>query len=303
MIGILHGYLLDGSGSNLWTRNMVQALCAAGEEVHLVCQEPHPERFPFVGAAHEVREDGSVHVLFERPTPFPGRCTLHRPWIGQTLPVYVPDRYESFERVVPMTELPTADVEAYLGRNVAAVVGIVERHGLRVLHANHAVLMPTVARRVRESLGMPFTILPHGSALEYAVRRDPRFHALAAEAMAQAGAVLAVGEEMRTRILDIFPEVAGLAAHQIAPPGCGHRALRAGRAGGAGRPSRATGRQPGAVATRQGSRTAHRHRPGSQGGGGRGHAGRGVPGCLRIPTEAAGRRTGRPPGSPGRWCA
>ena len=39
MICILHGYLLEGSGSNLWTRSVVESLCRAGETVHLMAQE------------------------------------------------------------------------------------------------------------------------------------------------------------------------------------------------------------------------------------------------------------------------
>ncbi len=38
MICILHGYLLDGSGSNLWTQSIVRTQCRAGETVHLMCQ-------------------------------------------------------------------------------------------------------------------------------------------------------------------------------------------------------------------------------------------------------------------------
>jgi hypothetical protein len=30
MICILHGYLLEGSGSNLWTRSVVESLCRQG---------------------------------------------------------------------------------------------------------------------------------------------------------------------------------------------------------------------------------------------------------------------------------
>jgi hypothetical protein len=38
MIVFLHGHLLDGSGSNLWTRSVVEVLCRQGETVHLALQ-------------------------------------------------------------------------------------------------------------------------------------------------------------------------------------------------------------------------------------------------------------------------
>ena len=48
MIAILHGYLLEGSGSNLWTRSVIQSICYSGETVHLICQENHPELYDFI---------------------------------------------------------------------------------------------------------------------------------------------------------------------------------------------------------------------------------------------------------------
>jgi hypothetical protein len=35
MICLLHGYLLEGSGSNLWTRSIIQSLCQEGYTAHL----------------------------------------------------------------------------------------------------------------------------------------------------------------------------------------------------------------------------------------------------------------------------
>ena len=48
MIAILRGYLLEGSGGNLWTRSIVQSLCDNGETIHLMCQENHPELYDFI---------------------------------------------------------------------------------------------------------------------------------------------------------------------------------------------------------------------------------------------------------------
>ena len=89
MIGILHGYLLDGSGSNLWTQSMVRTLCRRGETVHLVCQEPAPERFDFVARAISYDSELRPSVVFDRETVYPGRCIIHKPDIGAVLPVFV----------------------------------------------------------------------------------------------------------------------------------------------------------------------------------------------------------------------
>jgi glycosyltransferase involved in cell wall biosynthesis len=212
MICILHGYLLEGSGSNLWTRSVVESLCRRGETVHLVVQENHPERYPFITEARRYNPDGTTETFYLRDPAIehPGVCILHKPVLGDTLPVYVWDRYEEFSRVVPMVDLNDEEVEEYLERNVRALTRIVRENGVTVMHANHAVLMSVVAQRVGAAEGIPYAVMPHGSALEYAVKRDVRFLRLAQGAFADAARVFVHGDEMRDRVLTILAGVPGL---------------------------------------------------------------------------------------------
>ncbi len=207
MICILHGYRLDGSGSNLWTRAVVQSLCQDGKTVHLVCQEYHPQIHDFIAAAYAYEPDGMVTTIVERDTPYRGRCIMHKPRLGDTLPVYVPGQYEEFPNVVPMVELPDEAIESYLSRNVAVVERVVRENRVTVIHANHAVLMSVVAERVSAILGVPFAIMPHGSAIEYVVKKDPRFHELARGAFRKAVRIFVISRDMRQRVLDTFPDL------------------------------------------------------------------------------------------------
>lgn len=216
MIGILHGYLLDGSGSNLWTRSVARALCRDGRTVHLVCQERHPETYDFIGRAYEYGLDGEVRTLVERATPYAGECVMHRPELGPTLPVYVWDQYEAFERVVPMTELTDVELEWYIHRNVEVLLHVTREYGLSALHANHAVLMSVVAQRVSAWTGVPYVVMPHGSALEYAVRPDARLRRLGADAFDAASRVLVISAEVAERAKRAFGErAAGLDAKLV----------------------------------------------------------------------------------------
>jgi glycosyltransferase involved in cell wall biosynthesis len=207
MICLLHGYLLEGSGSNLWTRSIVESLCRQGRTVHLMAQENHPDRYPFITEARRYPPDGEADVFHTREATLPGRCILHKPVLGTTLPVYVHDRYEEFPRVVPMVNLSTAEIEDYVARNVAALRRVVRENGITALHANHAVLMSVVAQRVGAELGIPFSVMPHGSALEFAIRRDARFRDLATHAFSHARRVFVIGDEMRERVRAALPEV------------------------------------------------------------------------------------------------
>lgn len=215
MICLLHAWLLEGSGSNLWTRSVITGLCRLGETVHLVCQENHPERYDFIASAIRHLPTGETETTLARETPYPGKCVLHQPVLGETLPVFVADKYEEYSRVVPMIELDDAEIESYIELNRRVVSGIVRDHGITAIHANHAVLMPVVAQRVSRETGVPYAIMPHGSDIEYAVKKDPRFAAYAGSALVDARRIFAIGDEMRTRLHAVFPDVPDLAARTV----------------------------------------------------------------------------------------
>lgn len=212
MICLLHGYLLEGSGSNLWTRAIIEALCRQGVSLHLMAQENHPELYPFITEARQYQPDGSVTVWHRKDADCAGGCILHKPVLGDTLPVYVWDRYDEFPRVVPMVELTDAELEAYVERNTEVLLRVVREHGVTALHANHSVLMSVVAQRVSERAGIPYAIMPHGSALEYAVKKDDRYLRLAESAFAGASRVFIIGDELRGRVQQALPHVPGLDA-------------------------------------------------------------------------------------------
>src|SRR3954466_13131089 len=107
MLCLLHGWLLEGSGSNLWTRAVVHALCRKGETVHLLCQENHPQRYEFISQSINHYLDGSSETTYRREPTLGGECILHKPQLAGVLPVFVWDEYEEHSRVVPMVDLST----------------------------------------------------------------------------------------------------------------------------------------------------------------------------------------------------
>ncbi len=182
---IFHGYLLRGTGSNVYNANLAAALVRAGHEVHLFCQDLHADELPFVDAVGTWR-DGALEVEVLRE---PVRCTAYRPDIGKVLPVYVADRYEGFE-ARPFSELSDADVEDYVQRNVTAVRDVVARSAPEGALANHLVMGPAILARALSGTGIGLAVKVHGSALEYTVKRDARFEPYAREGTDAAGVVL-----------------------------------------------------------------------------------------------------------------
>ncbi len=204
MIAILHGYLLEGSGSNLWTRSIIQSLCNNGETIHLVCQENHPQLYDFICEVVLYHPNGDKETILKREPAYPGKCIMHKPKLGNTLPVYVNDEYEEFSDVRPMINLDDGEIEKYLLTNIKVLTQVVDENKVKVIHANHAVLMSVVAQRVAKARKIPYAIMPHGSAIEYAVKKDTRFYKFAESAFDDAQRIYVIGNEIKNRVKKLF---------------------------------------------------------------------------------------------------
>src|SRR3954451_5062761 len=90
---VFHGYLLRGTGSNVYNARLCAAMGRAGHTVDLLCQEPRPEELDFVDAVG-TWEGGAARVTTLRE---PVRVTVWRPDIGLLLRVYVVARNVGFE--------------------------------------------------------------------------------------------------------------------------------------------------------------------------------------------------------------
>ncbi len=181
---IFHGYLLLGTGSNVYNAELGAAFVRAGHEVHMLAQERSPFELDWVEAAGSW-DSGSLVV--ESRAPGAPRATVYRPDIGGLLPVYVADVYDGIQARA-FNELSDAEVEAYVEANVAAVRDVVSRAAPDVALANHLVMGPAILARALDDL--PYAVKIHGSALEYTVKPYPRFRPYAVEGLARARGVL-----------------------------------------------------------------------------------------------------------------
>lgn len=189
---IFHGYLLRGTGSNVYNANLAAALGRLGHEVHLLCQDPDPPALPGV--------------------------EVHRPDIGRVLPLYVADRYEGFD-ARPFPELTDAELRRYVEANVAAVREVAARARPDVALANHLVMGPAIVRR---GLGgaAPYAVKVHGSALEYTVKPHPeRFGPYAREGLEGASGVLVGSRHTAESLWAAIDDSALPAKTRLGPPG------------------------------------------------------------------------------------
>ncbi len=194
---LFHGYMLRGTGSNIYNANLAAALARLGHEVHLLCQD--------------------------RETKIEG-VEIHNPDIHGLLPVYVKDPYEGFE-VKAFPELTEEELGRYIDANVAAVRDVAERAGaIDAALANHLVMGPAILARA--GIG-PFAAKIHGSALEYTVKPHPRFLPYAEGGMNVANGVLVGSRHTAESLWAALPDVPGLREKtRLGPPGLDPEAFR-----------------------------------------------------------------------------
>jgi glycosyltransferase involved in cell wall biosynthesis len=179
-----HGYLLGGTGSNVYTRAIARQWSLAGHDVVVACQEPHPQLYDLAGAR------------------------VVRPDIGAVLPVFVFDRYEGHEAKL-LPDLTPDERNRYVEANAAALRDLGPAD---LVFANHVLLGAPVGA----ASGFPFAVKAHGSELEYAMRGNEELSAWGRETLADARAVFVGSTHIRNVLEDVVGHVDRV--HEV-PPG------------------------------------------------------------------------------------
>ena len=202
-----HGYMLTGTGSNIYVQNLCRALVREGHDVHLLCQERHPLAHDFVDEHARVDGDG-IEELGGQETPYSGRCVVYNPGIGDLLPVYVYDDYPGW-RVKTFLDLTEEELENYLRRNEEAVRVVLGASGAGAVFTNHSVPGPLISRRALAGTGVPYASIVHGSCLQYVARRSERYMEITREGLEGATEIVALSSHSAGTIAEDFPELAG----------------------------------------------------------------------------------------------
>jgi|SRR5579884_331209 len=175
-IVIWHGYLLGGTGSNVYTRALAREWSGLGHEVTVVCQERHPERYDLGGARVVVPD-------------LPGRL----------LPVFVLDDYEGL-RPKLLQDFTDAELDAYVAANAAALD---EAGSFDFVLANHVLAGAAVGAASQHA----FVVKAHGSELEYSMRGNDRLIRRGRDALAAAERVYVGSAHIRRVLEDVVGHV------------------------------------------------------------------------------------------------
>ncbi len=183
-IFVWHGYLLGGTGSNIYARQLTREWSREGHDVTVFSQEPEPERFDLGGAA------------------------TVRPDVGGLLPVFVLDRYDGYD-VRRVQDCSRAQLDAWVEANAAALraAGTAD-----FVFVNHVLLGGPVGA----ACGGRYVVKAHGSELEYSMRGNAALSAWGGEVLDGAVATIVGSGHIRGVVRDVCGTVERV--HEI-PPG------------------------------------------------------------------------------------
>jgi glycosyltransferase involved in cell wall biosynthesis len=184
-IVLWHGYLLAGTGSNVYTRALAREWARAGHDVVVVSQEREPGRYDLAGAR-----------------------TMRPELPGGLLPVFVVDAYEGLTPV-RLQDMSSTDLEGYVEANAAAVRDLLPAD---LVFANHVLLGGPVAA----ASGVRYAVKAHGSELEYSMRGNDALAAWGRESLERAEAVFVGSRHIRSVLEDVVGHVDRV--HEV-PPG------------------------------------------------------------------------------------
>jgi glycosyltransferase involved in cell wall biosynthesis len=184
-IVLWHGYLLGGTGSNVYTRQLAREWSLAGHDVVVLSQDAHPERYDL------------------------GRASTARPDVGGFLPVFVLDAYPGFTDVRRVPDCTRAELDGWVAANARAVR---DHLPADLVFTNHVLLGGPVGL----ASGGPYAVKAHGSELEYAMRGNRWLSAWGREALQPAAATFVGSAHIR----QVLGEVCGAVprVHEV-PPG------------------------------------------------------------------------------------
>jgi glycosyltransferase involved in cell wall biosynthesis len=180
-----HGYLLGGTGSNVYTQALAREWSRAGHDVTVVCQERAPAQYDLAGAR------------------------VVRPELPDgLLPVFVLDRYDGLEAVL-LQDMSERERRRYVDANADALRALGTAD---LVFANHVLMGAAVGAAAR----LPYRVKAHGSELEYSMRGRPELEEWGRASLAPAQATYVGSRHIREVLEQVVGHVERV--HEV-PPG------------------------------------------------------------------------------------
>jgi len=197
-----HGYYLKGTGSNIFTSNLVREMVKAGHNIYLFSQDQAID-FDFIDEYYLYDKDSQMAKVGVGKNQHTGKCIHIRTDIGGLLPVFVYDDYDGFQ-VKTFDTLTDSELEAYVSYNSASLRHILDTHAIDAVYSNHVAIAPYIMMKASGTHSIPFHVTCHGSALNYIVAKDERFLEMSRKGFEHTSKIIIPGNYILERFKEIY---------------------------------------------------------------------------------------------------
>ncbi|HJO92022.1 MAG TPA: glycosyltransferase family 4 protein [Victivallales bacterium] len=196
---IVHGYILQGTGSNIYVANVAKAWKKLNHSVTVICQDLQACNLKFVD------EYFGPNDSIPKSQPKAGQIRVIVPNINNLLPVYVLDDYIKLQ-VKTVYSMSRDEIENHIKMTSSVLRTISETQQIDKILANHAILSPVIVKRALGDSNIPYDVKIHGSAIEFVLVHHKHLLKYAYEGMSNASKIIAGTEYITRRIKDIFSD-------------------------------------------------------------------------------------------------
>ena len=192
---LVHGYLLSGTGSNIYSANVAKTWKSLGHAVTVVCQDRKAGTLDFVDECFI----GTDNIPTSAPRP--GSIRVVVPDIDDLLLVYVYNAYDGFTvKAMGDSGCSFAEIDNHIEKTAVGLRKVLAQGADRIL-TNHAILSPVIAKRACEGTQVPYDVKIHGSSIYFSLKERPELIKYAAEGLAHSEKIVA-GTAYISRLLD-----------------------------------------------------------------------------------------------------
>lgn len=198
---IVHGYLLSGTGSNIYTASVAKTWRDMGHAVTVVCQDRNAGSLEFVDECFI-----GTDTIPNTP-PAEGTIRVVVPDIGDLLLVYVLNRYEGYTVKAlgdPLT-CTEDEIESVIDKTAIGLKKVLTQGVDRVL-ANHTLLSPVVSKRACQDTNVPYDVKVHGSSICFSLKQRPELLKYAVEGLSSCQKIVVGTHYISTVMSDTFKE-------------------------------------------------------------------------------------------------
>ena len=174
---IVHGYLLSGTGSNIYTTNVAKAWKDMGHAVTVVCQDRNAGSLEFV--------DECFIGTDTIPTTAPSENTVRVvvPDIDDLLLVYVLNHYEGYTvKALGDPKCTEDEIDGVIDKTAIGLKKVLSQGVDRVL-TNHTLLSPVIGKRACQGTNVPYDVKVHGSSICFSLKQRPELLKYAVEGL------------------------------------------------------------------------------------------------------------------------